>query len=270
MSDVIVDVHTPTNNTPLSNFNNSNQINYFNCPNKLVTESIFEFFGMFIFISLSLGNVAIFSLYPSSQFNWTGMSIAWGLNLMFGIYIAGFKSPAHLNPVFTLCSYILDNNISFKQFIAYTFSQILGAFAGSAIVYGIYFNNLGDNDSYSGIFVTYKNPSISDTSAFFTEFLGTALLIGGIYMLIDNMKTNTHLPIYIGIWLTTLIFAFGFQTAFAWNPARDLGPRILTSIAGYNSFSYMDYYWWIPLVADYSGGFMGAIFYKYLIKQQME
>jgi len=262
MADTHIELDTPRDYGTISNQS------ILNCPNKIVKESLFEFFGMYTFIVLSLGNVAIYALYPTAQLNWTGMSIAWGLNLMFGIYMASFKAPAHLNPAVSLCMYLFEKNITFTQLVSYTIAQVLGALVAAGTVYGIYFNNLGEADSYSGVFTTYKNPSITNVSAFFTEFLGTALLVGGIFMLIDNTKTKNQLPVYIGAWLSTLVFSFGFQTAFAWNPARDLGPRILVAIVGYNSFSYMDYYWWIPLVATYTGAIFGTLVYKFLIKAQ--
>lgn len=266
MSEVAIEIQTPTNDDNRESVFQNN-VSRFNCPNKLAKEILFEFFGMYIFITLSLGNVAIYSLYPQALLNWTGMSLSWGINLMFGIYMASFQSKSHLNPAVSLCFYIFED-MKLIELIAYTISQLFGAFMAATTVYGIYFNNLGDDDSFSGIFVTYKHPTITDTSAFFTEFLGTAFLVGGIFMLIDNANTKNHLPIYIGAWLSVLVFAFGFQTAFAWNPARDLGPRILTAIAGYDSFSYMDHYFWIPLVADYTGAIFGTIIYKYLIKAQ--
>ena len=264
MADTHIELDTPRDYGTISNQS------ILNCPNKIVKESLFEFFGMYTFIVLSLGNVAIYSLYPTAHLNWTGMSIAWGLNLMFGIYMASFKAPAHLNPTVSLCMYLFEKNITFMQLVSYTIAQVLGALVAAGTVYGIYFNNLGEADSYSGVFTTYKNPSITNISAFFTEFLGTALLVGGIFMLIDNTKTKNQLPVYIGAWLSTLVFSFGFQTAFAWNPARDLGPRILAAMVGYNSFSYMDYYWWIPLVATYTGAIFGTIVYKFLIKAQFD
>jgi MIP family channel proteins len=264
MSETNIQIETPRD-TQYGTMQNSSPLT---CHNKLVKESLFEFFGMYTFIVLSLGNVAIYALYPTAQLNWTGMSLAWGLNLMFGIYMASFKAPAHLNPAVSLCMYLFEKNITFIQLVSYSFAQLIGALVAAATVYGIYFNNLGDADSFSGIFTTYKNPSITNTAAFFTEFLGTALLVGGIFMLIDHTKTKDHLPVYIGAWLSTLVFSFGFQTAFAWNPARDLGPRILAAMVGYNSFSYMDHYWWIPLVATYTGAIFGTLVYKFLIKPQ--
>lgn len=262
MSSPIIEIHTPTNYNSIPMLNE--QRSTYNT--KLFRESLFECIGMYTFIVLSLGNVAIYSLYPEAAVTWIGVSISWGFNLMFGILVANLQSPAHLNPAVSLSMFLLEKAITLKQLICLTLSQLLGAFLGALTVYCMYYNKLGDDDSFSGVFTTYKNPALTTVSAFFNEFFGTALLVGGIFMMIDNKFTNNHLPIFIGAWLTTLVISFGYQTAFAWNPARDMGPRILTAIVGYSSFSYIDYYWWVPLVASYSGGLTGALFYKFAIK----
>lgn len=265
MSDHLsIEINTP----PVNNNYNTMPQSLLTCPVSLVKECLFEFFGMYVFITLSIGNVAIYSLYPEANLNWTGMSIAWGLNLMFGIYISSFQSPSHLNPAVSLCMYLFKQSITFKQLIYYSISQIIGAFMAAATIYGIYYNKLGNEDIYSNVFTTSANTAITDYSAWFTEFLGTALLVGGIFAFADHKSTKNYLPIYIGLWLSTLIFAFGYQTAFAWNPARDLGPRIFAKCAGYASFSYTDYYFWIPLTADYIGAIVGVSIYEFLIKPQ--
>jgi MIP family channel proteins len=259
-----VDLETPTNE-----YNSVESYSFYHTNKILIKESLFEFLGMYVFIVLSLGNVAIYALYPSAQLNWTGVSISWGLNLMFGIFMAGLKSPAHLNPAVSLSMYLFKKNISLTQLIAYSISQYLGALVAAANVYCIYFNNFGDNDMYSSVLTTYKNSSITVVSAFFTEFLGTTLLVCGIFMLIDNIHTKDHLPVYIGTWLSTLVFSFGYQTAFAWNPARDLGPRIVAAMVGYNSFTYIDHYFWVPFIASYTGGIFGAFIYQFVIKANL-
>lgn len=261
MSNNQIDLETPTNN-----YDSAEDTSFFKQYNTFIKESLFECLGMYVFIVLSLGNVAIYALYPSAQLNWTGVAISWGLNLMFGIYMASMKAPGHLNPAVSLSMYLFEKNISLIQLVLYTFAQLLGAFLAAATVYCIYFNNFGDNDLYSGVLTTYKNSTITVVSAFFTEFFGTALLVSGIFMLIDNVQTKEHLPVYVGAWLSTLVFSFGYQTAFAWNPARDLGPRILAAIAGYNTFTFVNNYWWVPLTASYSGGVFGAFLYKFVIK----
>lgn len=265
MANHTIELTTPTEEY----FNQEIQMNSMKCPNKLVRTCISETFGMYIFILLSLGNVATFSLYPESKLTWDGLALSWGLNLMFGIYIASFNSDAHLNPAVSLCMYIYNNSISTVELLLYTISQLIGSFLAAATVYGIYFNRIGSDDGYSSIFATYKNESVSVSAAFFTEFLGTALLAGGIFALCDHKSTKEHLPIYIGLLLSALTYSFGFPTAFAWNPARDLGPRIFTAMVGYNSFSRMDHYFWIPLIAPYIGALFGVLVYKLLIQKQL-
>lgn len=43
------------------------------------------------------------------------------------------------------------------------------------------------------------------------------------------------LPLLVGLVVGTVGMSFGFNCGFAINPARDLGPRIFTAIAGYGS-----------------------------------
>lgn len=234
---------------------------------ELVKESLFEFFGTFTFITLSLGNIAIAALYPESSMDFSGIAISWGLNIMFGIYVASFKAPGHLNPAISFIMF-LDKKINFKQLVCYSLSQLIAAFFSALYVYSANYNKLNDKTDFeaSKVFVTYKNVNITCWTAFNIEFTGTALLAGGILTLIDHVHTQHYLPVYIGAWFTALVSSFGFQTAFAWNPARDLGPRILSSMVGYKVFNYVDHYFWIPLLAPYCGAVCAYYFYKYIFK----
>lgn len=265
-----MDNHTIELETPRDlNYNDSNNSSNLKCQHELSRAAMSETFGMYIFIVLSLGNVAIYSLFPESRLSWDGLAISWGLNLMFGLFIASFNSKAHLNPAISLCMYLFEKNITFIELLVYTCSQLLGAFLAAATVYCLYFNNLEDDDLYSGVFVTYKNSSITTVVAFFTEFIGTALLAIGIFSICDHPITKNYAQVYIGVLLSALTYAFGYQTAFAWNPARDFAPRVFAAIVGYNSFSYKDYYFWIPLVAPYAGAVVGVFIYKILIQTQL-
>ncbi|KAG3181340.1 hypothetical protein JG687_00017934 [Phytophthora cactorum] len=62
--------------------------------------------------------------------------------------------------------------------------------------------------------------------------------------------------------------AFGMNTGYAVNPARDFGPRLFTFCAGWGSkvFTTRNYYFWIPIVADLSGGVAGAGLYRLLVE----
>jgi aquaglyceroporin related protein len=269
-------LETPTNRehvTENMRINNlENQQNLY-CPNSLAREFFSETIGMYLFILLSLGNIAILVLFPESGLNWTGVALSWGLNLMFGIYLASFNSAGHLNPCVSFCMYLFGDNFSLHQLAAYTLAQLFGAFLAAATVYGVYYSNISkieNGQSATSIFTTYKNPSISTTSAFFTEFTGTALLVGCIFAIIQHKETSKQVPIYVGALLSSIVLSFGYQTAFALNPARDLGPRIFMAMCGYSTFSYSDNYFYIPLIADYLGALFGVGVYILFIKKQLK
>lgn len=87
---------------------------------------------------------------------------------------------------------------------------------------------------------------MTNVSCFFDEFLGTAILL--ICVLAFTDRSNGPPP--AGLVPLTLFFlvlgigaALGFQTGYAINPARDLGPRLLTAMVGYGSqvFTFRKY-----------------------------
>jgi MIP family channel proteins len=269
-------IETPTNRDFIHENSivfHSEELSSIFCKNDLAREFISETLGMYLFILLSLGNIAILVLFPESVMTWVGVSVSWGLNLMFGIYVASFNSGGHLNPCVSLCLFLFEDNFSFSQLCIYSLAQLFGAFLAAATVYGIYYDNISkieNGQTATSIFTTYKHPTINTASAFFTEFLGTALLVGGIFTIIKHKETSKNIPIYVGLLLSTIVLSFGYQSAFALNPARDLGPRIFMSMCGYSTFSYSDNYVWVPLVADYLGALFGVGIYTILIKKQLK
>lgn len=267
-------IRSPINDNDNNNsvFNQCNDIhNTYYLNNILIREFLSETCGMFWFIAFSLGNIANLVLYPESNMSWTGVAVSWGFNLMFGIYLASYNSQAHLNPCVSMCMYLWDASFTFTQLCIHSLAQLVGAFLAAAVVYGIYYDKivlLNDDKKASSIFTTYKADNVNTSCAFFTEFIGTGFLVSGIFSILMNKSTKDHAAIFIGILLSSLVLSFGYQTAFAFNPARDLGPRIFTAMVGYSSFSFVDHYWWIPLVADYAGSITFVVLFHLVIKYQ--
>ncbi|EIM85990.1 uncharacterized protein STEHIDRAFT_157516 [Stereum hirsutum FP-91666 SS1] len=55
---------------------------------------------------------------------------------------------------------------------------------------------------------------------------------------------------------------------YAINPARDLGPRVMTAMMGYGRtiFTFRDQYWiWCPIIAPVCGGLVGTFTYDSLL-----
>lgn len=68
--------------------------------------------------------------------------------------------------------------------------------------------------------------------------MGTALFVGTIFALLDhkNIGPGSNLaPLLIGLIVMTMGITFGVNAGFGLNPARDLGPRIFTAMAGWGS-----------------------------------
>lgn len=66
-----------------------------------------------------------------------------------------------------------------------------------------------------------------------------------------------------------IINAFGLNCGAALNPARDLGPRIMTAMVGYGDAVFVNenYFCWIPIIGPFIGGIVGALFYIVLIER---
>lgn len=267
-------IRTPNNNANVDYIDpESGMFNYNSLyiRNAHIREFLSETLGMYWFILNSLGNIAILVSYPESNMTWIGVAISWGLNLMMGIFIASFNSNAHLNPCVSFCMFVFKNDFNLRQLLTYTAAQLLGAFSAAATVYGLYYEKfitIGNDKNISSIFTTYENNSISHVTSFFTEFTGTALLVGGIFIILHHKSTKNQAAVYIGLLLSSLVLSVGYQSAFAFNPARDLGPRIFMACVGYDTFSYANNYWWVPLVADYCGAIFGSLVYLSLVKNQ--
>ncbi len=85
------------------------------------------------------------------------------------------------------------------------------------------------------------------TRAFFAEVMGTAPLLLVIFCCTD--PNNKDLPqiltaATIGLTVTLLISILGPLTMACFNPARDFGPRLFSSLAGWGS---------VPFTANGSG-----------------
>lgn len=79
----------------------------------------------------------------------------------------------------------------------------------------------------------------------------------------------------VGIFFTVLGIssALGMNTGAALNPARDLGPRILTAMVGYGGavFNFRNQYWlWCPILGPIFGMVVAAFFYDVMLYRGSE
>jgi aquaglyceroporin related protein len=197
---------------------------------------------------------------------------AWGLATMVGIYIAGGISGAHLNPAISIMLWIF-RGFPLRKVPQYMLAQILGAFLAALIAFGIFQKDIiayGGTDLANGgtlsSFITFpRNTWIDNSTAFFTEFTGTAVLAVAVMALGDdtNAPPGAGMNAFIlGLVVTVCSMAFGINTGAAMNPSRDIGPRLAVMAVGYGTGVFKNSYWfWGPWCGPILGAIFGAFLY---------
>lgn len=238
----------------------------------LTAELIAEFLGTLVLILFGNGVCAMVVLFgsgvPGEVVNggFTNITLGWGLGVTFGIYVAGRISGAHLNPAVTL-SLAVFRGFSWVKVIPYCLAQTAGAFTAAALVFFNYREAIVRFDpglvKTAGIFTTFPAFPNAPAAGFFDQVIGTALLVLLIFAVGDDLSSapqSSLSPLIVGLIVVAIGISFGKLHGYAINPARDLGPRLWTVVAGYphNGLTDGSGVWWIPVAGPLAGGLIGA------------
>jgi len=244
----------------------------------LLGQTLAEFLGTLVLIVLGNGVVAMVQLFagPSDggviNGGYTNITLGWGLAVLMGICVAGRVSGAHLNPAVTLALAVY-RSFPWPKVIPYIVAQIVGAFCGAGLVYANYlpaFQKIDpDLSQTAGVFTTF--PAFPELwwFGFLDQVLGTALLVGLIFAIIDpaNQPVSPPLqPFAIGLVVVAIGISWGGMHGYAINPARDFGPRLFTLAAGFKNTGFADHTWIVPIVGPIVGGLIGALVYDVVVR----
>jgi MIP family channel proteins len=242
-------------------------------------EALAEFLGTFVLIAFGAGVVAQYVLSRGQNGSYLAINIAWGIAVTLGCYVAGGISGAHMNPAVTL-ALAVHRGFPWRKVPSYVLAQVAGAFAGAALAFVTYREAFDAYDggarqvtgpmATAGIFSTYPQPFLSISGGFVDQVVGTALLLAVIFALGDSRNQPPApgtAPVVVGLLIVAIGMAFGFNAGYAINPARDLGPRLFTAMAGWGGevFRAGNGWWWVPLVAPSVGGVLGGFVYDALV-----
>ncbi|KAK7032631.1 hypothetical protein VNI00_012895 [Paramarasmius palmivorus] len=137
----------------------------------------------------------------------------------------------------------------FPSYIGYCVAQLMGGLVGAALIYANYIHAIDIVEGgrtirtlkTAGLFSTYALNYMTSVSCFFSEFFASAVLLIAVFAFIDKKNHAPPaglLPVPLFILILGIGACLGMQTGYAINPARDLGPRILTSMVGYGTQVY--------------------------------
>jgi MIP family channel proteins len=243
-------------------------------------EAAAEFLGTFVLIVFGSAVVAQVVLSGGSHGGYISINLAWGLAVTMGVYVSAGVSGAHLNPAVTL-ALAVHRQFPWRKVLPYCAAQMAGAFAASAVTFFTYHEAFDRFDggvrqvtgphATAGIFATYPQEFLSNfPGGVVDQVVGTALLILVIFAIGDRRNSAPDAaiaPVLVGLLVVLVGMTFGFNAGYAINPARDLGPRLFTAVAGWGSevFRAGHHWWWVPIVGPCVGAVLGGAVYDLLI-----
>ncbi|KJA25312.1 hypothetical protein HYPSUDRAFT_85443 [Hypholoma sublateritium FD-334 SS-4] len=232
-----------------------------------------EFLGVAVFVAIGAG--ADCSVVLSTDPNeFLSSNLGWAIGLALGVWITLGISGGHVNPAITLIM-ATRRGFPWKKVPIYIFAQVMGGIVGAGLAYSQYIHAIDifeggrhvRTQATAGLFSSFALDYMTQVSCFFSEFFGTAVLA---FMIIAATDKNNAapplviLPFVIFLTMLGLGIAFGMQTAFAFNPARDFGPRLFLSMAGYGKevYTFRNEYWiWCTIMAPILGAQCSAALY---------
>ncbi|KAG8892329.1 hypothetical protein FRB99_002799 [Tulasnella sp. 403] len=225
----------------------------------------------------------------SPKGSYLSISFGWAIGAALGVWVSGGISGGHLNPVVNIPAYlscptlipssnynqvtlaqVVYRRFPLRKFPIYFLAQLLGAFFGALITYANYWHAIdlfeGGGRTVPGtaaLFATYPLDYMTAVSSFFSEFLGTAILLIVVFAITDtrNIPPPAGLvPVAIFLTIAGIGIALGMETSYAINPARDLGPRMMTAIFYGREGADLE-----VKIATFAGGLVGAGVYDLFV-----
>ena len=242
----------------------------------MIKKWICEFVGTMLLVIFGCGTAVALETFVSGLYGVTSssapgislpytllaISLAFGLVLMAIVYTMGKVSGAHVNPAVSVAC-LIDGRMSVIECVEYVVLQVLGGIAGAAVLMLILGNasSLGANGYGTLSVLQNMAPTVKVTAqiAFLVETILTFIFV--LVVLATTKKENCFSGLVIGLTLT-LVHIFGIVfTGTSVNPARSIGPALLT---GGDALSQL----WIFILAPLLGGILAAVFYRFVLNEE--
>lgn len=206
-----------------------------------------EFIGTFALIFVGVGSIAVNQM--THEAGVVGVALAHGLTIAVMVSALGAVSGGHFNPAVT-AGVLLTRRIPAITAVLYWVAQFLGGIAG-ALVDKVVF----PAPVLSAISLGTPMPGngIGPFGAVVMEFVLTFFLMLVIFGTAIDVRAPRWGGLFIGLTITLDILAGGPLTGAAMNPARALGPAVVSGQLGSL---------WIYFAGPLLGALAAAFYYR--------
>ena len=226
---------------------------------KNLKKYVSEFIGTMMLVLIGCGTAMVVGCNTTAGLLST--AFAFGLAIVALAYGVGNISGGHVNPAVSI-GVLISGGMSIKDFCGYVIFQILGALAGSGVLYLIF--DMGHIEDKTGGLGTNGLGGVGESAGagiaveIILTFLFVILILG---VTSKNQNHGSFGGLIIGLTLVGIhIIGIGL-TGTSVNPARSLGPAIIAAITGNSAPIEVV---WVFIVAPLIGGSLAAVVYRFL------
>ncbi len=230
-----------------------------------IKKYIAEFFGTMVLVLFGCGTAVVTGGLTGGSGSGTlgvvAIALAFGLAIIAAAYAIGPISGCHVNPAVSLAM-LLNDRLSFDDFIGYVIAQVAGAFAGSGILYFITANSELNGFGSNG-FASFSSVNLSTAGAVVVEIVLTFVFVMTILGVTSSEKTSNIAGLVIGLTLT-FVHIIGIPlTGTSVNPARSIAPAVLEGGEVLNQV-------WVFILAPLVGAALAALVWKHFFSVKAE
>jgi glycerol uptake facilitator protein len=225
---------------------------------KLTAEAI----GTAILVFIGAGSVPLTLLLtgknPFGSAELSTISFCFAFAIFAAVYSVGHISGCHINPAVTIALWA-TRKVDSTTAVSYIAAQLVGAFIGAALTLVVL---SGNHPETLGLGAVSVNAGAGNLVGFLAEVIGTAILVFTVFgAAVDDRAPGGFAGLIIGFIVYGIIILVGPITGAALNPARQIGPELLSGLIG--ASTHLDQLW-VYIAGPIVGGLGGAFLYEYV------
>jgi glycerol uptake facilitator protein len=230
-----------------------------------------EFIGTGLLVFIGAGSVpAILLLESGTKAPFSGadlgfIAVAFGLIVTAMVYTIGKVSGCHINPAVTF-ALAATKRFPWRELPQYWAAQVAGAIAGALAMWASFGSRAFDLGAGFGV-VDFNHDVTAWGSAMFIEALGTGILMFTILGIVDTRSPEGWAGLVIGLVVVAIIITVGPITNASINPARALGPLLVSDLNG--SFHNWTEQLFAYIPANLGGATIAAFAYDWIAKPRL-